>query len=153
LKKLKNFEERSFEELSVYPAIKDLSSEFNLDEVIRENKKFYSQKPEKKNTFILALNKPAPYDKCTPGQPFMHTEGIFKGVYRRKLENWFVFNFAKFEYPSSDLLDNANTFIITGSTSSAYDFSQKWIEQGAEFTARIYKEHPSLKILAICFGE
>jgi hypothetical protein len=53
----------------------------------------------------------------------MHTEGIYKGLYKRRLENWLVYNFGKFEYPSKEILENAKTIIIPGSSSSAYDYS------------------------------
>lgn len=54
----------------------------------------------------------------------MHTEAIYKGIYRRKLENWLVYNLGKHEYPPDELISIAKCLIIPGSSSSAYDLSK-----------------------------
>ncbi|KAF5383389.1 hypothetical protein D9757_006079 [Collybiopsis confluens] len=57
----------------------------------------------------------------------------------------------KMEYPSEDEIESYDAFMYTGSAASAYA-NIEWIHKLISFTAHLVKDHPKIKIFAICFG-
>jgi len=66
------------------------------------------------------VNKEADREKYVPGRPFVPVHAIYKGVFKRKFEHWHTFNVAKHELPSDELLENARSIIVPGSSANAW---------------------------------
>ncbi len=84
------------------PYCLELANAFNFDNFILENKEKNSlcvyKNYNKKNSFILFINKPK-FDKFRKNHFFIHTEGIYKGIFRRKDDEWYTFNSGKDSLP------------------------------------------------------
>ncbi|KAG6877343.1 hypothetical protein C0993_008480, partial [Termitomyces sp. T159_Od127] len=57
----------------------------------------------------------------------------------------------KMEYPTDDQLRTFDALMYTGSASNAFD-DIEWINTLVAFTARVVHDHPTLKLIGICFG-
>jgi len=62
----------------------------DLEAILLKNIDIENSPPSKNNTFVLFSNKPAEYDHRLG--PFVHTIGLYKGLYRSNFEKWYIFN-------------------------------------------------------------
>jgi GMP synthase-like glutamine amidotransferase len=86
-----------------------------------------------------------------PAEPVLNEDGdyvkIFKDTFKIPLVPFQVF---KGELPAEKELNDYDAFIITGSSSSAYD-QKEWIKVFIEFLRKVH-QITKIKIVGICFG-
>jgi hypothetical protein len=91
-------------------------------------------------TFVFIGFKTEESDKFTPLKPFLHTSALFLGNYKRRNEEWVIFNAPKNEFPCEELLSRTKAILLSGSACSSYD-EFDWIRTTERFLCNAYKNH------------
>jgi len=81
-----------------------------------------------------------------------HLPALFLGIYKRNFETWFVYNTAKDEYPSDEILKAAKGLVIPGSPSSAHK-DDEWLIKTRDWLKKFDTDYPNIRFLGVCFGE
>lgn len=95
------------------PITKELKSFFDVVDVkhhIDDAQRYNDEKDQsKKNIYIVMLCKPQKkeFEKSNVDIFYEHLSGLFVGIYKRNKETWLVYNAARDEYPSEDVLKHA----------------------------------------------
>ncbi|KAL9709415.1 hypothetical protein Ac2012v2_007151 [Leucoagaricus gongylophorus] len=63
-----------------------------------------------------------------------------------------TYNVKKLEFPEEDQLDKHDIFMVTGSTTAAYDDSIPWVRELLVFLRNLIHNHHQIKLCGICFG-
>lgn len=118
---------------------------------LKEKQTYDSLPLSRQNIYVFLMCKP---DSTQSEFDYFydHLPALYVGIFKRNLETWLIYNSAKDEFPSDEVMKAAKGVIIPGSPSSAHK-EEPWLLKTWEWLRTFDKEYPKTKFLGVCFGE